>query len=96
VGAATAGDRLTVAAGYATPSPYATVQYAPPGYVWLPGHWVRNGYGRAWVQGRWVPAQPYPYYRGHEYRPPYRGYGHGGPRHWDRDRYEHDRGGYRR
>jgi hypothetical protein len=60
------------------------VAYAPPayrGYVWQPGYYVRAGYARQWVPGRWV-RPDYEYGR--------RGWA-GGPRRddrrgWDRDR----------
>lgn len=45
----------------------------PSPYVWQPGYWAWNGYGRTWIEGRWVlvstpyPA-PYTYRRGWERR----------------------------
>jgi hypothetical protein len=46
-----------------------------PGYVWAPGYWSVNSYGRAWVGGGWrYHAAPAVYFHGgYGY-----GYGHGG------------------
>ena len=46
-----------------------------PGYVWAPGYWSVNSYGRVWVGGGWrYHAAPAGYFHGgYGY-----GYGHGG------------------
>jgi hypothetical protein len=53
--------------------PVVIAPQAPYPYVWQPGYWAWNGYGRTWIEGRWVLAAsprpaPYPYHRGWERR----------------------------
>jgi len=51
----------TAFAQYPPPPPlYREVVPVRPGprYVWQPGHWVWNGYGYAWVRGRYIAVTP--------------------------------------
>ena len=54
VPAAHADTRFSLSIGV-PPAPIA-VAAAPFGYVWQPGYYVREGFHRRWVPGRWVPG----------------------------------------
>ena len=43
------------------PALYAEPVPRPPGprYIWQPGHWQWNGYGYAWVRGRYLVMAPH-------------------------------------
>lgn len=49
----------------APPAPvYETVPVAPPGRIWVPGHYEWNGYSYVWMRGYWVAKRP-----GYDWRP---------------------------
>ncbi len=78
-----AGVRFGIGVNFGVPLPVVAAPVIPPcpgpGYVWANGYWSLPPYaGAYWVGPRYVGGR---YFRGYW----------GGTRHFDRDRFDHDR-----